>query len=263
MPNTDQVNLFSHAAYSPLDKTVLGGVDLGHGDNDQPIFFSGGDINIFFNERRVGRVESISCSIATDGAQLWEMGQQDSLGLVKGKRQIAGSMMFAMGDKDAVLESYLRLSERGTITQKDLWDPSSAASSFAAKKIVTQAFVDSSTVSSRTVTSTINYVPSSISESAFNDQSMNNVAQAARIVGSRKIEYLDQLPPIDVTIVAVKDGAVSAMVLFGVEFLQEAMSMTLADMSSSQATNFVCRHRRHWRRVTVDGMTPGVLNGRP
>jgi len=261
MANKDQVNLFSHASYSPLDKTVLGDVDLGS-DSGQRIFYSGGDINVFFNHKRMPRLESISCSIATDGAQIWEMGQQDSQGLVKGKRQIAGSMMFSMADKDAILEEYLSLSKRGTITQKDLWDPNSAAASYAAKKVVTASWVNSSTTSNQSITTTVDLVPTTITSTAFEDQVQNNMIVAARLIGSRKIEYLDQLPPIDVTIVAVKDGNVSAMVLFGVEFLQEAFSMTLADMSSSQAVNFVCKHRRHWKKIDIDGVTPAVLNGK-
>lgn len=265
----DQTSLFSRAAYSPLDKDSLTGTGLESlADTGQQVFYSGGDINVFFGHKRVGRLESISWSIVTDGAQLFEMGMQDSIGLVKGKRAIAGSMMFSLADQDAILEAYLGLSARGILTVRQLWDPTLAAYANSARTATTANFIDSTTASAKTAiggslpTGEVNVFPTLQNAQSFESQFQNNVRAAASLAGSRKIEYADQLPPLDVTIVGVKDGQVSATVLFGVEFLQEAGSMTLADMSSSQAFNFMARHRRHWQKVDTNGNTAGIASAR-
>jgi hypothetical protein len=66
------------------------------------------------------------------------------------------------------------------------------------------------------------------------------VASAAKIVAQRRIQYVDQLPPFDLTLVFINEtGAFAYMALMGVQFANEGYGYTLDDLSSATAVTYV------------------------
>jgi hypothetical protein len=54
---------------------------------------------------------------------------------------------------------------------------------------------------------------------------------------------IDQIPPFDITISFVNEyGAISKLVLFGVELVNEGQTMSIDDLITENVVNFVARH---------------------
>ncbi len=84
----------------------------------------------------------------------------------------------------------------------------------------------------------------------FNEHSL---AQLIRSMGNAKLYgegkdneisslLIDQLPPVDVTIVFANEyGSLSSMSIYGVEFLNNGMTMSIEDILTEEVVNFVAR----------------------
>lgn len=64
--------------------------------------FSGVDIIAYFDNERIGEIQGISYSITREKAPIYTMGSADPRSFSRGKRGIAGSMVFIMFDRHAL-----------------------------------------------------------------------------------------------------------------------------------------------------------------
>lgn len=66
--------------------------------------FSGADLVVAFGKRVIGELQSISWAIQRKKAPVYTLGQADARSFARGIRGIAGSFVFAVFDRDALLE---------------------------------------------------------------------------------------------------------------------------------------------------------------
>jgi hypothetical protein len=64
--------------------------------------FSGVDIIAYFDNERIGEIQGISYSITREKAPIYTMGSADPRSFSRGKRGIAGSMIFILFDRHAL-----------------------------------------------------------------------------------------------------------------------------------------------------------------
>lgn len=185
--------------------------------------FSGADIHAYIGNRKVANLVALSVSINREVAPIYTFGDPSPRTFVKGKRGIAGTMTFTQFDKHALIESVFNV---GTFI-KDIW---AHVDKFYANQ-VDRAFLDR-----------VRYLRE-LAESGGSNVSTNEqyiLANAARIVAHRRIQYVDQLPPFDLTLVFINEtGAFAYMALLGVQFANEGYGYTLDDLSSATAVTYV------------------------
>lgn len=189
--------------------------------------FSGADIHAYIGNRKVANLVALSVSINREVAPIYTFGDPSPRTFVKGKRGIAGTMTFTQFDKHALIESVFNVGEQ----IKDLWAHvdrfygTLADSDFKSRVEHLKRYADSQNAPAA-------------GSGLTNEQYL--VASAAWLVGRRRIQYVDQLPPFDLTLVFINEnGAFAYMALLGVQFANEGYGYTLDDLSSATAVTYV------------------------
>jgi len=187
--------------------------------------FSGADIHAYIGNRKVANLVALSVSINREVAPIYTFGDPSPRTFVKGKRGIAGTMTFTQFDKHALIESVFNVGER----IKNIWENidrfygDMVDAQFKSRIDHLRRYADMSADQIRSL-SPEQYV----------------IASAARIVAQRHIQYVDQLPPFDLTLVFINEtGAFAYMALLGVQFANEGYGYTLDDLSSATAVTYV------------------------
>lgn len=160
------------------------------------------------------------------------MGSAEPRSFSRGKRGIAGTLVFTIFDRDTLLdaladevleeESFHRVG--GTLSHQaitiDEWDEQ-----------MTNMAVDGNT-------------PASKNSEAIT----NNIAPAQRPV------YDDEIPPFDITISFANEyGQKASLVIYGVEILNEGSGFTIDNVTSEKACTFVARRVKYLAPVSNSG----------
>lgn len=194
--------------------------------------FSGADIHAYIGNRKVANLVALSVSINREVAPIYTFGDPSPRTFVKGKRGIAGTMTFTQFDRHALLEGVFGSFDRiGQIWENidKLYERMSDEGQFKERVQKLLQLAGGSAGYNNP-----NYNPS------YSDPATLIVARAAHLVASRHIQYVDQLPPFDLTLVFINEsGAFAYMALLGVQFANEGYGYTLDDLSSATAVTYV------------------------
>ena len=269
-------NVFARGAYSsprPLNgNTAPGKYQLGS-NNEQT--FSGHDLQVYFNDLRVGNMEAISWTVSTETVGNYIMGQRDPAAFTQGKRAIVGSIIMQQYAKDALLYEVFQLNLRKINTLGDLWAQDVVASQIAANQqstsLVSAAVAGatvanglgySATFNTNTLATNNTLAGRGLNQAQLDAQLASQIAETVNIVQNEKVIYPDQLPPFDITLVGVnKAGYAAKCSIFGVEITQSTGSFNQNDMGSSVGMTFVCRMITPWTQIVINGgNTPPIQN---
>ncbi len=169
--------------------------------------FSGCDVKAVFHNQVVAEIQGISYSVTREKAPVYTMGQSDPRAFSRGKRGIAGSLIFTVFDRH-VLHSIINQS-RYLAKFDDIRNPEETV--LAVHEI------------------------SGISP---------NIALGLEL---RKAVYSDQIPPFDVTLSAGNEyGQIATMKIFGVEILNEGSGLSIDDIINEAQMTFVARSLTPW-----------------
>jgi hypothetical protein len=184
-----------------------------------------------FAGKAIAELQAISYSVTREKAPIYTMGSADPRSYSRGKRGIAGTLIFVVFDRAPML-SYLGglASDGGLMFQSDIDD-------------IRPAFKNPNAMTSN-LTSTSGVTAA---------DTVQNQESALTSVGSDQelatAWYTDQLPPFDITLAAANEyGALAVMRIFGVELLNEGYGVSIDDIVSEQQHTYVAR--------TVIGWTP-------
>jgi hypothetical protein len=176
--------------------------------------FSGADIVCIFNGDIVMEAQGISYSITREKAPIYTLGSAEPRAFSRGKRGIAGSMIFTIFDKDPL--NLLRDSQRhqelryfskrtDRVRPEELEDP-----------------IDIS----------MNELDDSVLAAAY---------------------YDDQLLPFDIVIFASNEyGKKSSQVIYGVEILNAGAGISVDDITNEMQMTFVAQSISPWQRLSAD-----------
>lgn len=170
--------------------------------------FGGADIIATFNGKVVGELQAITYSVTREKAPIYVMGDPNPKSFSRGKRGIAGSLVFTVFDRDALH------------TMKTVDTPvyrqglnSTQSGNFSADKLVN-----------------------------VGDINMNQTDVPGAWAQPMAPKYSDEIPPFDVTINFLNEyGQSSKMTIFGVEILNEGMGLSVDDITTEKACTFIAR----------------------
>jgi hypothetical protein len=177
--------------------------------------FSGVDIKATFGGKVIGELQGVSYSVTREKAPIYTMGSADPRSFSRGKRGIAGTLIFTVFDRSALIETFKNMQD------KSGW--------FFAHDTDVQKH---ESIDARGAT-------------VAQDVNTDNSWQPAW--------YPDQIPPFDIVLTAANEyGLVAQMSLRGVEILNEGSGMSIDDIVTEQQMTFVAREINPWRPTTSD-----------
>lgn len=186
--------------------------------------FSGVDIRAVFGERVIGTLQGISWSITREKAPIYTMGSEDPRAFARGKRGIAGSMVFITFDRAAITgEFFNALFWADKDSLKPEGDHLSAVSP------------DSRSAPGSTI---------------FDGQenSFGNVTDPRDDQVVATPWYPDQIPPFDITLSAANEhGAAMQMRIYGVEFLNVGGGSSIDDLVLEEQCTYIARSIQPWQ----------------
>ena len=177
--------------------------------------FSGVDITPIFQGKPIGEIQAISFSINREKAPIYTMGKADPRSFARGKRGIAGSLIFIVFDKHSLLDRFKNSIFSADKDERGIKNEISNASSLFtadAEDVFTQGAASNS----------------------FNQEESSPW-------------YADQIPPFDIVLAAANEyGAQAVMKIFGVELLNENSGVSIDDIVTEQQYTYICKSITGW-----------------
>jgi hypothetical protein len=173
--------------------------------------FSGADIVATFGGVTIGTLAGITWSVTREKAPIYTMGSPNPRSFSRGKRGIAGSLIFTVFDRPSLYNMLVTAKERND----------SSVKYFTRSSNILPGYDDSGRVTHRGVT-------------PHDQQSLD--------VRSSFPYYADQIPPFDVTITFANEyGQAAVRSIYGVELLNEGSGASMDDIVIEETMTFVAR----------------------
>lgn len=186
--------------------------------------FGGSDITATFNGKVIGELQAITYSITREKVPVYTMGSAEPRSFSRGKRGIAGNLVFVTFNRDALLEE---LSDGPEI-----------------QKYQANEFQRTNGESGPMQFTSIEEWDAHMSNLAGGGSNSNGTTgkTPADLVSKYKARYADELLPFDITITFANEyGNMASTVLYGVELLNEGTGYSIDAPTSERAYTFVCR----------------------
>lgn len=169
--------------------------------------FSGADIVCTFAGVPIGSLQAIMWSITREKAPIYTMGSANPRSFSRGKRGIAGTLMFTLFDRPG-LHKMLALADENEI---------------------------------RYYTRAHNKLPGRSATRNSHQGVVPAVSQTTEVVTSLPY-YADQIPPFDITITFLNEyGQAASRALYGVEIINEGSGASMDDITIEETMTFVAR----------------------
>lgn len=197
--------------------------------------FSGVDIKGVFANKVVAELQAISYSITREKAPIYTMGSADPRSFSRGKRGIAGTLVFVVFDRHVLLSTLGGYAADGGLRFQS--DKDDITPDFA---------VQESGQLGATLSSASGVTPGTTVDQQ--ESQLTSVASDQQLAGAA---YTDQIPPFDITLAAASEyGALAVMRIFGVELLNEGYGVSIDDIVSEQQHTYVARTIVGWKQVS-------------
>lgn len=184
--------------------------------------FSGVDITPIFQGKPIGEIQAISYSINREKAPVYTMGKADPRSFARGKRGIAGSLIFIVFDKHSLLDRFKSAQFSADKDEKGIRNDISGALAGDFTLGAEDAFTAGQ------------------ADNSFNQELVNPW-------------YADQIPPFDIVLAAANEyGAQAVMKIFGVELLNENSGVSIDDIVTEQQYTYIARSITPWYYATDD-----------
>lgn len=170
--------------------------------------FSGADIVATFGGVTIGALSGITFSVTREKAPIYTMGSPNPRSFSRGKRGIAGSLIFTVFDRPAL---YKMLAENhgSEATAQYFW------------------------------TRSHNALPG---DPMYKSRGIANVNDDNAAVTKKIPYYADQIPPFDITVTFVNEyGQAAVRSIYGVELLNEGSGASMDDIVIEETMTYVAR----------------------
>lgn len=196
--------------------------------------FSGCDIVAAFNGKVIGELQGITYSVSREKAPVYTMGSAEPRSFSRGKRGIAGTLVFTVFNRDALIEEFKeklngetlgiqKFKSEGSRDYLSIEDWDAQMSSYASG--------GSTTVNSDGTTD----------------------GKVSDLVGKYTPIYADEILPFDITITFANEyGQRAVLVIYGVELLNEGSGYSIDSVSTEKAYTFVARRIDYMKSLDDD-----------
>jgi hypothetical protein len=179
--------------------------------------FSGADIVATFGGVEIGALSGITFSVTREKAPIYTMGSPNPRSFSRGKRGIAGSLIFTVFDRPALYQ----MLEAHHNTPSEM-------------QFFTRAH---------------NTLPGDPSHK----RGIAEVSTQTRDVVSKTPYYADQIPPFDITITFVNEyGQAAVRSIYGVELLNEGSGASMDDIVIEETMTYVAREIGPMYKIATD-----------
>jgi len=204
--------------------------------------FSGVDMKATFGNVTIGELQAISYSITREKAPIYTMGSADPRAFARGKRGIAGTLIFIVFDRHALIEELKELhfqSDIDDITPRFQGRETGRLDfSLTSTSLVTPGAPLGGGIAPSPAYEGGIQQESNVNEFVFSDQE------------HAPPWYVDQIPGFNITLTAANEyGALAVMKIFGVELLNEGYGISIDDIVSEQQFTYIARTVMPWQWV--------------
>ena len=192
--------------------------------------FGGCDIVAAFNGKIIGELQGITYSITREKAPVYTMGSAEPRSFSRGKRGIAGTLVFTVFNRDALLKELTSSNEDKTKITKFYANDRD----FLKEKGTTE-FIS--------IDDWDKYMSDlSAPNGMSGDANGTTGASQNDLVTRVQPKYADEILPFDITITFANEyGQKATVVIYGVELLNEGTGYSIDSVSSERAYTFVAR----------------------
>lgn len=204
--------------------------------------FSGVDMVVTFGGKILGELQGISYTIQREKAPVYSMGEADPRSFSRSKRGIAGSLVFVVFDRSALLEA---MRDRPYIANRY-----SIPEGFE----IADVNVD-----------TIEIVPGIIGPAVGAASPTVSRIALDKVIAAPN--YIDQVLPFDIVITASNEyGSVARMMVHGVEIMNVGSSLSINDITTDEACTYIATAITPWKdqgfiRINNDGRSASFVGG--
>ena len=196
--------------------------------------FSGCDIVAAFNGKVIGELQAITYSVSREKAPVYTMGSAEPRSFSRGKRGIAGTLVFTVFDRDALIEEF-----------KDKLN----GETLGIQKFKSEGSREYLAIEDWDAQMS-NYATGGSSEPNSNGTTDGTVSD---LVGIYQPVYADEILPFDITITFANEyGQRAVLVIYGVELLNEGSGYSNDSVSTEKAYTFVARRIDYMKSLNGD-----------
>ena len=193
--------------------------------------FGGCDRVATFNGKVIGELQAITYSLTREKVPVYTMGSAEPRSFSRGKRGIAGNLVFVSFNRDALLSELGEKSISKFKANDSAWLADQEAAQFISIEQWDAYMSDLANPNGTTGAGVLN----------------DNISSL--VTDEAKPKYADEVLPFDITIsLANEYGNKAVTVIYGVEILNEGIGFSIDAPTSERAYTFVAR--------SVDTMTP-------
>lgn len=196
--------------------------------------FSGCDIVASFNGKTIGELQGITYSVSREKAPIYTMGSAEPRSFSRGKRGIAGSLVFTVFNRDALIEEF-----------KDKLN---------GENLGIQKF--KANASHKNYLSIEEWDAQMSGYTGYNEGPSDNGELSGKVsdlVGKYAPVYADEILPFDITITMANEyGQRAVLVIYGVELLNEGSGYSIDSVTTEKAYTFVARRVDYLRALDED-----------
>jgi len=193
--------------------------------------FSGVDIKGVFNNQVIAELQAISYSISREKAPVYTMGSADPRSFSRGKRGIAGTLIFIVFDRHVLLATFGDQQPEANQRLLFLSDKDDVRPSADVTRDLASVTLANPTQAAASV---------QVAEQNITAVNSDQVVTAPW--------FVDQIPPFDVTLAAANEyGSLAVMRIFGIELLNEGYGVSIDDIVSEMQHSYVARTLVTWR----------------
>ena len=215
--------------------------------------FSGADLIVNFGPKVIGELQQISWAIQREKAPVYTLGSPDARSFSRGKRAIAGSLVFAVFDRDALINE---------LTEENTWNQIAPDAMFTAAGNITtrtedgnfqnaldlakwnqsaqdsviknggQAIAGSGATVSNGTGAPVNGAPNKTV----------NIPQGFDLINRTNVLYADTLPPLDVTMTFANEyGQAAFQKIYDLDFLNEGSGVSVDSIVMERQMTWIAR----------------------
>lgn len=195
--------------------------------------FSGADIVATFGSRFIGELQAIQYSVTREKAPIYTMGSADPRSFSRGKRGIAGTLVFTQFDRDALIDEMAKENGKDGLTYQT-FAANNVLNNDAVGQILRGATVG---MSQQDIDSAGGKLPV-----AYWDEVMSQLGYDKNVDSAANVEYSDQIPPFHITITFANEyGQRAKLEIHHVEILNEGAGYSIDDVVSAKSCTFIAR----------------------
>jgi hypothetical protein len=230
--------------------------------------FGGADLNVSFGNKTIAELQSISWAVQRKKAPVYTLGSADPRSFSRGVRGIAGSLVFAVFDRDALIE------ELGKV-----WSDIAPRAMFtAAANLLTRNTEDFSKALDLAAYDAKNSATGGVAtgagttavaaqpgQKATNGENIKiNVPAGFGVIRAENIMYADMLPPFDVTMTFANEyGQAAFQKIYDLDILNEGSGVSVDSIVMERQMTFIARRISPIMKGVYQREIGGGISGLP